>query len=442
MNKKLRYLGLLLILPVFTVALTSTMGTIPAASALTARTSFNDNHYTALYPGGPRICGDHICAAGEYEKMQQALAHAQMKGKTGTTAPSVPSTTPTTPSAPQGQNMPQPTTASKDLGSVLKLSNANLPLVIPLVRGLYDGKDIFYIITEASNSDVASVLTTFTNFPVTFAPALAKSPPAALAQFYIFKNGVKGSGELGFQPTVSDSIPGGSDYSPLWKINYVEWKVPTTAAVLGSDNDITDALNQGKVTVTPTNIVINSPIIQWGGDKQGTISAGHMQVRSDTTLTDTTPYGGGQVLNIDTQKMQVTFVAHRGFAPDGSTIYYIVTDATMQDPAKMMGVVFANKTQATLVSSASSDLYQFTNGIKGTGPMGFQAGIGSTKPGDSAYSPLWRISLITWNDVSNASVLENAYDITSHSDQFKVASAGMVVNCPFINAETVYAHMK
>jgi hypothetical protein len=36
-------------------------------------------------------------------------------------------------------------------------------------------------------------------------------------------------------------------------------------------------------------------------------------------------YGGAQVLNIDIKKMQVTFVAHRGFAPYGSTIYYIAT---------------------------------------------------------------------------------------------------------------------
>ncbi|MGI0026683.1 MAG: hypothetical protein ACREAD_02440 [Nitrosopumilaceae archaeon] len=61
--------------------------TIPAASALTSRSSFNDNHYTANYPGGPRICGDHMCAPGEYDKMQEALAQAQMKGKTGTSTP-------------------------------------------------------------------------------------------------------------------------------------------------------------------------------------------------------------------------------------------------------------------------------------------------------------------------------------------------------------------
>src|SRR5690348_2670395 len=82
---------LMLALFVTAVLMTSIAAvTIPAASALTSRSSFNDNHYTALYPGGPRICGDHVCAPGEYDKMQQELAQAQMKGKTGTTAPTTP----------------------------------------------------------------------------------------------------------------------------------------------------------------------------------------------------------------------------------------------------------------------------------------------------------------------------------------------------------------
>jgi hypothetical protein len=48
-------------------------------------------------------------------------------------------------------------------------------------------------------------------------------------------------------------------------------------------------------------------------------------------------------------------------------------------------VTFVNKTGAALLSGGSSDLYVFTNGIKGTGPMGFQAGIASTKVGDTTF---------------------------------------------------------
>ena len=109
---------LMLALFVTAVLMTSIAAvTIPAASALTSRSSFNDNHYTALYPGGPRICGDHICAPGEYDKMQQELAQAQMKGKTGSTTPS----TPTMPT--------QPTTMPSMNGTTTTLSNSECKMV-------------------------------------------------------------------------------------------------------------------------------------------------------------------------------------------------------------------------------------------------------------------------------------------------------------------------
>ena len=96
-----------------------------------------------------------------------------------------------------------------------------------------------------------------------------------------------------------------------------------------------------------------------------------MQIRTDKTLNNTTPYGGGQVLNVDTENNKVTFVGHQGFTPDGNIIYYIVTDASKMDVAKDLGAVFVNKTGYTLNSGSSSDLYAFTNGVIGTGPKGF-----------------------------------------------------------------------
>lgn len=130
----------MLVLFVTAVLITSIVATsTPLASALTSRTSFNDNHYTALYPGGPKICGDHVCAPGEYDKMQQALAQAQMKGKPST---STPSTTQgqnmTGQNMPQeqnmtGQNMPQgQSMPSADVCSTVKttLTNAGISVTI------------------------------------------------------------------------------------------------------------------------------------------------------------------------------------------------------------------------------------------------------------------------------------------------------------------------
>ena len=85
--------------------------------------------------------------------------------------------------------------------------------------------------------------------------------------------------------------------------------------------------------------------------------------------------------------MTVTFVAHRGWGPDGRTIYYIVTDATPSGPADMMGVL-ANfsKSNCTFRSSKS---FPIQSGIKGTGPLGF-VGIAAAALGDENYSPMWR----------------------------------------------------
>ena len=158
-------------------------------------------------------------------------------------------------------------------------------------------------------------------------------------------------------------------------------------------------------------------------------------VRENKTLTDGSPYGPGQVLNIDIANEQVTFVAHRGFAPNGSTIYYIATDTSNQDVANALGVLFVNKTAPVTLSGASSDLWVFTNGIKGTGPMGYQASIAGSNIGDTQYSPIWRINTVTWNDASNAKFLTTASEITSFASGGMLSTqiAGFVVNCPFVD---------
>jgi len=437
MTSKIRSLGVLLILPLLSISAVTAFVDVPSASALTKRdyTAPNDQPLTVTYGGNFVVCGDHICGPGEHTKMQQELSQAQT-GKTVNATMHGQSMM-----SDKGQSMSQMMPMeSKDLGSVLKLSNANLPLVIPLVKGLYDGKDVYYITTEASDSTIADALAKFTNFPVTFAPALAKAPASSQANIYAFKNGVKGGGVLGFQPNVVDSIPGEPKYSPLWKINLVEWKDPSTATVLGSEDDILSALGSGKITITPTTIVVNCPIVQWGGDKEGTIPAGHMKIRD--TISESGAYGNAQVLKIDTDKMQVTFVAHRGFGPDGSTIYYIATDASQKGPADALGIILANKTQNTISTSAAADLFQFSNGITGSGPLGFQSGVGSSKQGDQYYSPMWRIQVITWKDPSMATVLENVQDITSKSSMTDTMPAGFIVNCPFFSVATVYSHGK
>jgi hypothetical protein len=309
------------------------------------------------------------------------------------------------------------------------LTKTALPVTLPLTRGYANGHEVFYISTEASDKGLADHLTNVTGSRVAYAPSLSHTPASSLANIYAFKNGIAGSGPLGFQPNVADSQPGDAKYSPIWRIITVEWKQGISATELKSEQEILAAAQEGKVTIEPTSMLVNCPFVQWEGGK--------LMERADKALTDKSPYGPGQVLSIDTQKMQVTFVAHRGFAPDGSTIYYIATDASSQDAAKALGVTFVNKTAGTVLSGASSDLYVFTNGIKGTGPMGFQASIAGSNVGDTLYSPLWRINAATWKDPSMAKFLTTSGQISSEvSDgMLSTAVAGFVVNCPFVEVD-------
>lgn len=307
-----------------------------------------------------------------------------------------------------------------------ELKDTNVPVKLPLSRGFVNGQEVFYIVTEVSEKAVADHLTNLTGSRVVHTPALKNSPAESLANIYVFKNGIKGNGPEGFQDNVADSQPGDAAYSPLWKINAVEWNKDATPIELRSEADIIDAQKSGELSITPTDVVVNCPFVQWNG--------GSLKIRHDNRLTDETAYGDGQVLNIDVDKKEVTFVGHRGFAPDGSTIYYIATDASVKEVADALGVVLVNKTEATLKSSASSDLFVFTNGIKGTGPMGFQASIAGTNVGDEGYSPLWRVQAVTWNDPSKAEFLTTAQEISSagSDEKLKIDIAGAVVNCPFV----------
>ena len=334
------------------------------------------------------------------------------------------------------------TTNSSTLqGSVLKLSNANVELDVPMMKGYENGNEIFFIATDSSDNQTAIQITNATDFKVNFAPLLAKTPEEARGQAYVFENGVEGEGPLGFQLPVINARPGQEGYSPLLQINLVRWNQEAAQpSELRSEQDIIAASNAGQLTITKTDVIVNHPAVKWQG--------GSLQIRQDRdNINDESPYMGGQVTNIDTANMTATFVAHRGWGPDGKTVYYIVTDAVPEMPASMMGVSFVPADEKLIGTPVAPDLFQFTNGINGTGPMGFQSGIGSANPDDDNYSPMWKISFLEWKDPSQAKVLQNLDDINMMLQRGLItlmpAMEGRhIVNCPFFDEETISEHQK
>jgi hypothetical protein len=73
------------------------VSTIPASNALIQRdfTYLNDQQKTVRY-GETGVCGDHLCAPGEWDKLQANLTSAQLgneAGKNATTTTAAPMTT-------------------------------------------------------------------------------------------------------------------------------------------------------------------------------------------------------------------------------------------------------------------------------------------------------------------------------------------------------------
>ena len=313
------------------------------------------------------------------------------------------------------------------------LSRTNVPATIPMHKGIYEGSQVLYIITDGSDEDYTKILSEKQGWNVELATSISKVPEEALEQLFIFKNGIKGDGVYGFQDEVFSSTPSQeSEYSALNSVIEVTWKQGQKEIVFESSDDIITAKENGRIEFNETGIVLNTPQIVW--------PEGQMTVRDDKEITDQMSYGGGQITEINEEELSVTFVAHRGWGPDGRTIYYIVTDATPSGPAETMGVVSSPSSANLIINSGAVDLFQFKNGIKGSGPLGFQPGIAGASQYDENYSPMWRVYLVEWNDEESAKILETKSDIDSFrtDDLLSVSIArptnsDHIVNCPFID---------
>lgn len=147
--------------------------------------------------------------------------------------------------------------------SVLNLAKSNVSIDIPISKGYIDGNIAYFIATDASDEHAVSSITNNTGFPVNYAPLLNNTPESIRGQGYVFLNGVQGEAPGGFQLPVANAVPGDKDYSPLWQTNFVKWNDNATARELKSVEEIIAAQKNGELTITESNIIVNSPAIKW-----------------------------------------------------------------------------------------------------------------------------------------------------------------------------------
>ena len=164
---------------------------------------------------------------------------------------------------------PEPANTMSGMGGMDDMETEfSVDELAPLVRGLYDGEELFFIHTEASDPDVGTLLTDMMGPEVIVVPSLAEIDEDILANVYVFTNGLSGMGPMGFQPDVFDSVPGDEDYSPLRTIQLVTWAEDATARLLDSVEAIQAAEADGELDIERSGIVVNMPILVWSEDSR------------------------------------------------------------------------------------------------------------------------------------------------------------------------------
>ncbi len=124
---------------------------------------------------------------------------------------------------------------------------------------------------------------------------------------------------------------------------------------------------------------------------------------------------------------------------DGRAIRFTHTEAS--DPkvaallTKMTGSrVLVVPSLAQAPSSMLVDVYVFTNGVHGGGPLGFQPDVFDDPPSSPGYSPLRALHLVTWTSRGAPRVLRSAEALreTERRGEIAIQQPGIVLNMPLV----------
>jgi len=274
-----------------------------------------------------------------------------------------------------------------------------------LHEGLFNGAAVWFVRTDASDQAFAQ------SEGLVFVPALqqALQVPASLSAVYLFAQGTPD------QHPVFSTAPGRADFTPLLRVHQVAFTGTPTR--LASAEQIQAATQEGRVRVTPTEVVVNFPLVAWPG---GSL-----------------PPGGTTVEKIDTARGQVTFRLFQAF-PESR---YIITDVSLPQVAEKMSVAASPAIQTLRQSPAVARVVIFLNGLRGPGIAGFQPSVFSGVPGESHYSPLWLHFAARWKEPRQAQVVRSFAELDRlvQSGELELFNGlpdthpqHFIVNCPTV----------
>lgn len=124
---------------------------------------------------------------------------------------------------------------------------------------------------------------------------------------------------------------------------------------------------------------------------------------------------------------------------EGKQIKFIHTEVSDPKIAKllteMMGSpVLLVPSIAKAPEAMLANVYVFTNGIRGAGPLKFQPDVFDDPPETDRYSPLRTLNLVTWKNEMSARELKSAAEVEDalKKGEITVERPGVVANMPML----------
>ena len=134
---------------------------------------------------------------------------------------------------------------------------------LPLIAGWHEGQRVHYVTTDISDKDMAAKKSA--NYAPRLASTLPDSPQVpgqrnALERIYAVTNFDQGS-VLPSAPVPVGSGNADKAYSPLWRMFKVTWQKGSLPVTLRSEEEVLAAAERGLVTIVPTDVVVNCPVV-------------------------------------------------------------------------------------------------------------------------------------------------------------------------------------
>ena len=116
---------------------------------------------------------------------------------------------------------------------------------------------------------------------------------------------------------------------------------------------------------------------------------------------------------------------------EGQPAYYIQTEASDPDVARAQNVHYVARLADAITAGAVDDIYAVTNFSQGNVIPSAPIPAGPDNA-DPEYTPLWRVSTVTWADGMTPHTLTSEAEVLAAqaAGQVTITRTDIVVNCP------------